>query len=65
MFPATLFIVAKIQKQTSVSRNQKVANKMNSKRSTPRYVIIKMPKVQDKQNLKGRGKNKSHARETL
>ena len=27
---------------------QKVPNKMNPKRSTPRHIIIKMPKVKDR-----------------
>ena len=28
---------------------QKALNKMNPKRSTPRYIIIKIPKVKDKE----------------
>ena len=29
----------------------KVPNKMNPKRPTPRHIIIKMPKVKDKQRI--------------
>ena len=31
---------------------QRVPNKMDTKRPTPRHIIIKMPKVNDKENLK-------------
>ena len=31
---------------------QRVPNKMDTKRSTPRHIIIKMPKVKNKENLK-------------
>ena len=30
---------------------QRVPNKMNSRRPTTRYIIIKMPKVKDRENL--------------
>ena len=30
---------------------QKVPNKMDTKRTTPRHIIIKMPKVKDKERL--------------
>ena len=35
-----------------VQEVQRVPNKMNPKRLTPRHIIIKMPKVKDKENLK-------------
>ena len=31
---------------------QRVPNKKDAKRPTPRYIIIKMPKIKDKENLK-------------
>ena len=31
-----------------VQETQRVSNKMNPKRPTPRHIIIKMPKVKDK-----------------
>ena len=34
-----------------VQEAQRVPNKMNPKRTTPRHIIIKMPKVKDKENL--------------
>ena len=33
-----------------VQEAQRVSNKISSKRPTPRYIIIKMPKVKDKKN---------------
>ena len=30
---------------------QRVPNKMDSKRTTPRHILIKMPKVKDKENI--------------
>ena len=35
-----------------VQEAQGVPNKMEAKRSTPRHIIIKMPKVKDKENPK-------------
>ena len=35
-----------------VQEAQKIPNKMNPKRRTPRYIIINMPKVKDRENLK-------------
>ena len=35
-----------------VQEAQKIPNKMNPKRHTPRYIIINMPKVKDRENLK-------------
>ena len=35
-----------------VQEAQKVPNTMDKKRTTPRHIIIKMPKVKDKENLK-------------
>ena len=34
-----------------VQQAQRVPNKMDAKRPTPRHIIIKMPKVRDKENL--------------
>ena len=33
------------------SRKQRVPNKMDAKRPTPRLIIIKMPKVKDKERI--------------
>ena len=35
-----------------VQEAQRVPNKMHAKRPTPRHIIIRMPKVKDKENLK-------------
>ena len=35
-----------------VQEAQRVPNKMDAKRPTPRHIIIKMPKVKDRGNLK-------------
>ena len=34
-----------------VQEAQRVSNKMDTKRNTPRYIIIKMPKVKDKERI--------------
>ena len=34
-----------------VQETQRVLNKMDAKRSTPRHIIIKMPKVKDKERI--------------
>ena len=34
-----------------VQEAQRVANKMDAKRPTPRHIIIKMPKVKDKERI--------------
>ena len=39
---------------------QRVPNKMDAKRPTPRDIIIKMPKVKDKENLKSKRKEFSY-----
>ena len=33
------------------SRKHRVPNKMDTKRPTPRYIIINMPKVKDKERI--------------
>ena len=41
-----------------VQEAQRVPNKMDAKRPTPRHITIKMPEVKDKQRiLKGAGEN--------
>ena len=35
-----------------VQEAQRVPNKINAKRPTPRHIMIEMPKVKDKENLK-------------
>ena len=35
-----------------VQEAQRIPNKLDTKRATPRHIIIKMPKVKDKENLK-------------
>ena len=39
------------RKQAYKPRKHRVPNKMNPKRPTPRHVIIKMPKVKDKERI--------------
>ena len=39
------------EKDTEVQKVQRVPNKMNSKRPTPRHIIIKMPKGKDKEKI--------------
>ena len=34
-----------------VQEAQRIPNKMNTKRTTPRHIIIKMPKVKDKERI--------------
>ena len=34
-----------------VQEAQRAPNKVNTKRTTPRHIIIKMPKVKDKQRI--------------
>ena len=34
-----------------VQEAQRVPNKLDPKRTTPRYIIIKMPKVKDKERI--------------
>ena len=36
---------------TEVQEAQRIPNKMNTKRTTPRHIIIKMPKVKDKERI--------------
>ena len=49
------------EKVTKVQKAQKVPIKMNTKRPTPRHIIIKMAKFKDKENLKGsKGETASH-----
>ena len=36
---------------TQAQEAQRVPNKMNAKRSTPRNIIIKMPKVEDEERI--------------
>ena len=43
-----------------VQEAQRVPNKLDPKRTTPRYIIIKMPKVKDKESLK-RSKRKAES----
>ena len=42
-------LVKKIDMQ--VQEVQKVSNKMDTKTTTPRHIIIKMPKVKDKESI--------------
>ena len=39
------------EKDTQVQEIQRVPNKMNPKRSTPRYSIIKMTNVEDRERI--------------
>ena len=44
------YLVKEIDMQ--IQEAQRVPNKMDAKRPTPRHIIIRMPKVKDKENLK-------------
>ena len=49
------------EKVTQIQESQRVPSKRNPKRPTARYIIIKMEKLQDKENLKGsKGKKGSN-----
>ena len=39
------------EKDAQVREAHRIPNKMNPKRPTPRHIIIKMPKVKDKERL--------------
>ena len=39
------------EKDIQIQKEQKVPNKMDPKRPTPRHIIIKMPKVKDKERI--------------
>ena len=41
------------EKDTQVQKAQRVPTKMKPKRPTPKNIIIKMAKFQDRENLKG------------
>ena len=43
-----------------VQEAQRVPNKMNPKRTTPRHIIIKMPKVKDKGRILKAAREKSY-----
>ena len=38
--------------EIQIQETQRVPNKMNPKRTTPRHIIIKMSRVKDKDNVK-------------
>ena len=42
-----------------VQEAQRVPNKMDTKRPTPRHIIIKMPKVKDKERILKAARDKS------
>ena len=46
------------EKDTQVQEAQRVPNKMNPKRPTPRHMKIKMPKVKDKERILKAAKEK-------
>ena len=37
--------------EMQIQEAQRIPNKMDAKRSTPRHIIIKMPKVKDKERI--------------
>ena len=41
-----------------VQEAQRVSNKLDAKRPTPRHIIIKMPKVKDKEEILKTGREK-------
>ena len=44
--------------ELEVQEAQRVPNKMDPKRTTPRHIIIKMPKVKDKETILKAAKEK-------
>ena len=49
---------------TQIQKTQRVPRKRNPKRPTPRHIIIKRAKFQDKENLKGsKGETGSNKKE--
>ena len=50
-------LVKKIDRQ--VQEAQRVPNKMDAKRPTPRHIIIKMPKVKNKERILKAAREKS------
>ena len=44
-----------------VQEAQRVPNKMDAKRPTPRHIIIKMPKVKDKERILTSSKRKAES----
>ena len=45
-----------------VQEAQRVSNKMDAKRPTPRHIITKMPKVKDKKRILKAGREKQKSR---
>ena len=39
------------EKETQAQETQRVPNKMDPTRTTPKYIVIKMPKVKDKERI--------------
>ena len=52
-----------MKKQISRHRRHRVPNKMNSKRSTPRHIKIKVEKIKDNESLKQERKATSYLKE--
>ena len=46
------------EKNTQVQEAQRIPNKLDTKRATPRHIIIKMPKVKDKERILKRRRKK-------
>lgn len=42
-----------VETDIQVHEAQRALNKVNPKRATPRYIIIKMAKIENKENLEG------------
>ena len=45
-----------------IQEAQRVSNKMDAKRPTPRHIITKMPKVKDKKRILKAGREKQKSR---
>ena len=45
--------ILKKKRNTQVEEAERVPNKMNSNRPTPRYIVTKMEKLKNKENSKG------------
>ena len=44
-----------------VQEAQRAPNKVNTKRTTPRHIIVKMPKVKDKERREFKSKRKAES----
>ena len=57
------FLNLKRETDIQVKKTQRVPNKMNPKKPTPRHIIIKMAKVKDKNSKGSKRETESYTRE--